>query len=258
MSEEVFQRYSAYYDLIYKDKDYSGEAEYVTRSLRTCSPDLKSILELGSGTGKHGRLLAEQGFEVFGIERSATMVAEAKKIAKGTALGSGSFDCVQGDIRSYSLNRTFDAAISLFHVISYQTRNQDVCEAFACAASHLKSGGIFFFDVWHGPAVLKERPSVRVKRLENDCIRLTRIAEPELDTNASTVAVNYTMLAESKADGGLVSFGESHLMRYFFPVEIELIAKQSGFEVIRTEEFLTASPASEQTWGVAYLLRKSN
>ena len=168
----------------------------------------------------------------------------------------GSFDCQKGDIRTAELGRVFDAVISLFHVVSYQTRNSDLIETFTNAARHLNAGGIFLFDVWHGPAVLRERASVRVKRMEDENKRLTRIAEPEMDANAGVVTVRYTMFAESKSDGRLTTFGEDHRMRYLFPVEIALLADQTGFIVERCEEFPTAKTPSESTWGVAYLLRK--
>ena len=74
----AFQKYSTYYDLLYRDKDYAAEAEYVARTIRSIVPGARSILELGSGTGRHGRLLAAMGFNVHGIERSAEMVAVAK------------------------------------------------------------------------------------------------------------------------------------------------------------------------------------
>ena len=58
-----FRRYSAYYDLLYRDKDYAAEAEYVARLIRSTLPEARRILELGSGTGRHGCLLAAMGFE---------------------------------------------------------------------------------------------------------------------------------------------------------------------------------------------------
>jgi hypothetical protein len=45
-------------------------------------------------------------------------------------------------------------------------------------------------------------------------------------------------------------------MRYLFPTEIVLLADRAGFEVERSEEFLTGQKPSENTWGVAYLVRK--
>ena len=50
---------------------------------------------------------------------------------------------------------------------------------------------------------------------------------------------------------------EEHRMRYLFPVEVELLAQQSGFNIEKSEEFLTRKRPSENSWGVMYLLRKS-
>ncbi len=252
MSEDVFQRYSAYYDLLYSDKDYAGEARYIGGLLRSAAPEARRILEFGSGTGRHGRLLAREGYDVFGVERSAAMVAACP----ADDPGPGSFSCVQGDIRTARIDRAFDAVLALFHVVSYQTLLADARLTFANAARHLPPGGVFLFDVWHGPAVVSERPSIRVKRVEDGRTRLIRIAEPEMDSAAGTVTVRYTILAESKADSRLTTFGEEHRLRYFFPSEIELLATESGFAVERTEEFLTGRQPGERTWGVAYLLRK--
>src|SRR3712207_5798795 len=106
MAEDVFQRYSRYYDLLYADKDYEAEAAYVARVLREANAATGRVLELGSGTGRHGRLLASHGFEVFGVERSESMVGVARQGAGG---GSTGFDCMQGDIRHVELGRRFDA-----------------------------------------------------------------------------------------------------------------------------------------------------
>jgi SAM-dependent methyltransferase len=258
MKEDVFQRYSAYYDLLYRDKDYAAEAEYILRTLHDAVPTARKLLEFGSGTGRHGRFFADRGFEVFGVERSETMAAVARDTARATKFArGGKFDCVQGDVRTVALQETFDAVLALFHVVSYQVSNHDLSETFANAARHLQAGGVFVFDVWHGPAVLGERPAVRVKRVEDEHVLLTRIAEPELDLNASVVTVRYSMLAEAKTGAKLEKFGEEHRMRYLFPTEIDLLAKQSGFAVEKCEEFLTSKPASGRTWGVAYVLRKT-
>src|SRR6266542_4407013 len=72
-----FQKYAAFYDLLYNDKDYTAEADYVARTIRHWTPSARTILELGSGTGRHGRLLAATGFDVHGIERSTEMVSIA-------------------------------------------------------------------------------------------------------------------------------------------------------------------------------------
>ena len=169
----LFEAYSRYYDLLYTDKDYIGEVDYVAATLAGNGITRGSLLEFGSGTGKHGRLLAAKGFEVVGIERSPEMLAIAinssnPPLTPGADFNNhtraGSFACQVGDIRSVRVGRTFDAVLALFHVVSYQTTNDDVRAVFASAADHLPKGGLFLFDVWHGPAVLTQRPAVRVKQ----------------------------------------------------------------------------------------------
>lgn len=252
-----FHKYSAYYDLLYRDKDYAGEARYVARKIRSAVPTARSILELGSGTGRHGRLLSAMGFDVHGIERSADMVAIAHAAPAPPAMATGgSFTCEVGDVRSAYLGRTFDAVIALFHVISYQTTDKDLQAAFRLAAQHVAPGGVFLFDVWHGPAVFTELPKERVKNVADERFEVTRIARPELDTNQSTVKVTYHVECRDRWSGDVVRFSEEHLMRYLFPTEIELLAHASGMRLVLTEEFMTSRPPSASTWGVTYLLQK--
>ena len=47
----VFNEYARYYDLLYRDKDYVGEVEYVHRLLQAHAPGAQSLLNLGCGSG---------------------------------------------------------------------------------------------------------------------------------------------------------------------------------------------------------------
>jgi SAM-dependent methyltransferase len=248
MTESVFNAYSRYYDLLYRDKDYAAEVEYIDRLLQRHGATGSELLEFGSGTGKHGRLLAQRGYQVVGIERSADMVAQAKQV--------DGFQCQVGDISTVQLGRTFDAVLSLFHVISYQISNEDVRAVFARAAEHLSLGGLFIFDVWYSPAVFTQRPSVRVKRLEGEGLRVTRIAEPEVHPNENRVDVNYQIFAEEQVSGEVEMLSESHPMRHFSLPELDLFAKVSGFERVGAEEFLSGNVPSEETWGVCLIFKR--
>ena len=244
----AFRAYSSYYDLIYKDKDYIGECDYIQSLLLAHVQAKGSLLEFGSGTGKHGCLLAERGFTVHGIERSAEMVAQS-----GATPG---FSCQQGDICTIKMGRTYDAVLSLFHVLSYQTSNVDVQAVFARAAEHLATGGIFVFDFWYSPAVYSQQPVVRVKRMADDQKRITRIAEPVIYPNENRVDVNYTIYAQYIDSGIVQIMSETHPMRHFSLPEIDLLAEANGFSRIDAEEFLTGKSPSTDTWGVCVTLKK--
>ena len=68
---------------------------------------------------------------------------------------------VTADIRELRLETTFDAVLMMFAVLGYQHTNAEVLGALATARAHLEVGGLLAFDVWYGPAVLRERPGHR-------------------------------------------------------------------------------------------------
>jgi SAM-dependent methyltransferase len=248
MTERVFNAYSRYYDLLYRDKDYAGEAEYIKSLLSRYGIPKGDLLEFGSGTGKHGRLLAAQGYTVHGIERSADMVAEVE--------AAPGFTFQQGDITLTRMGRPYDAVLSLFHVISYQTSNEEMQAVFANAAAHLNHGGLLIFDFWYSPAVYAQKPVVRVKRMADDQVEITRIAEPVIYPNENRVDVNYTIYSRVLDTGSVQTLQETHPMRHFSLPEIDIVAGVHGFERLAAEEFLTGNVPSESTWGVCVILKR--
>jgi len=255
-STEVFADYARYYDLLYRDKDYAAEAEYVANLIRKFHPPARSILELGSGTGIHASLLAEKGFTMHGIERSPEMLARSQALTENMAAGQSRPTFSPGDIREIRLTKRFDAVIALFHVISYQTTNKDVTAAFETAKQHLNPGGIFIFDVWYGPAVLTERPAVRIKRMADDQTEITRLAEPVLHPNENLVDVNYHVLVRNLTPPpSVVELKETHTMRYFFKPEIDRIVAHAGFQCLHAEEWLSGKAIGCDTWGVCFVLK---
>jgi SAM-dependent methyltransferase len=248
--DSVFREYGRYYDLLYRDKDYLGETACVHDLLVRFGVPTGAVLELGSGTGRHGRLLANAGYTVFGLERSETMMALA--CAGEETPG---FTCQRGDIRSARLERKFDAVISLFHVISYQVSNEDLLETFRTARAHVSAGAPFIFDFWYGPAVIAQKPSVREKIFEDEHLAVRRRSEPRWDLSKNRVDVHFRVAITDKTESRTYDLNEIHPMRYFFLPEIEIIGQETGFAFAAAEEFVTGAPPSTETWGVCAVLR---
>lgn len=286
-TDAVFDAYAASYDLLYRDKDYAGEADYIDRLIRKFQPDAKSIVELGSGTGKHARLLANKGYTVHGIERSEEMLARAREETvdhrpvlrsedgatqgkpktidlkkdqvekpKSTVYGlQSTVSFSLGDVRTARLGKTFDAAISLFHVASYQTTNEDLKAYFETVRVHLKPDGIFIFDFWYGPAVFNLQPRMRVKHVEDAFVKITRLAEPAWHIHQNQVDVKYHLFVRSKTSGNVAEIHELHSMRYFFLPELEAILAHNGLELIAAEEWLSGEKVTDSSWGVCVVAK---
>lgn len=248
--EEVFNIYSSYYDLIYQDKDYNKEADYIIELIKTYHENAIDIIEFGSGTGKHADIFSSKGYNVVGVEPSAEMI----KIAMPKTSSNLSF--IQSSIETHNSEKTFDVALALFHVISYLNTNDALEKAFKNVHNSLKNGGLFIFDVWYSPAVLTQLPEKRTKTIENDLIKVVRKAEPTIHWNTNTIDVAYKIEVLNKVEQKINYLNETHKMRHFSIPELLLLAKISGFELVTYHEFLTTKKAGADTWGICMILQK--
>lgn len=254
---EIFGNYARYYNLLYRDKNYVGEAQFIHQLLKKYAPNAQSILELGCGTGTLALLLIKEGYQVRGVDLSTAMLQQACEQLSQLPLDlKGKLAFSQGDIRAIRLEQQFDAIISVFHVLSYQTTNEDLAAVFATIKAHLKPGGVFIFDCWYGPTVLSERPTVKVKRLEDEEIRITRIAEPMMYPNHNWVDVNYQVFIEDKNTGVVEEVQENHRMRYLFKPEIDQLLIKSNLGLICSGEWITNRELGFDTWGAYFVSRR--
>jgi SAM-dependent methyltransferase len=250
MSMSVFGAdYSDYYDRFYSDKDYAAEAAFIRNIIRRYQPCAHSMLDLGCGSARHAVEFARAGFAVTGVDRSGDMIARAKDRVGHLADSIRSqVTLVEGDATNYTPTGKYDAVVSLFHVVSYQTSNDALAGIFRTARSALSAGGLFIFDFWHGSAVLTQQPAVRVKSVADSDVQVTRIAEPECQFNRNVVNVKYTIIAIDQRNGRSNQMVELHSMRYLFVPEIEMLATHHNFELTEIGGWLTGKAIDERCW----------
>ena len=255
MTEVFGSEYAAAYDHLYADKDYVEECELIERLLRTYGDgSIRSLLDLGCGTGNHAIPLAERGYAVVGVDRSDAMLQSARKKAV-TQQSGGKATFYEGDIHSFEMEHSFDASLMMFAVLGYQLENDDVLAALRTARKHMRVGGLFIFDVWYGPAVLRQQPGDRVKSIPTEKGQILRLASGQLDVQRHLCKVSYHLwnLEGERLTG---ETEETHLMRYFFPLELNLFLECCGFAPIRLGAFpeFDQDPG-ETTWNVCGVAR---
>lgn len=248
----VFGRYADWYDLFYADKDYHAEAQYVGRLLRGHGVRGRRLLEVGCGTGVHAHWLVADGWQVCGIDRSTDMLERARIRLAGR---QGLTEFHVGDARTFDLNRQFDAAISLFHVMSYQADPNDITAALQAVRRHLTAGGVFLFDFWFGPAVLVQRPEPRTRTVEDARYRVVRKATPNLKTAQQVVDVRYDFDVSDKFDDRTCTYDELHRMRYLFADEIMELASVAGFHLENVYAWMEPRLPDEKSWNACAILR---
>lgn len=250
----AFNRYSHYYDSIYAEKEYAEECDFLEKVFAEYAVrPIKSILDLGCGTGGHAVELAQRGYELSGVDLSESMLTIARQKAQGLKL---KINYYLNDIRQLSLERSFDVVLSMFAVMGYQTSNTDLEQAIQSVHRHLDPGGLFIFDGWFGPAVLAQRPAERTKIIATDTGRVMRHALPELDIINHIVRVTYKVI-HLQDDTLVDEIDEVHEMRFFFYQEVEYFLQKGGFQLLKLSPFLELDrPITENDWNMTVIARK--
>lgn len=177
------------------------------------------------------------------------MVRQAR--GRAARLTTGRPEFLVGDLRDFRAGKSFDVVLALFHVMSYQTGNNELQAAMSTAATHLRPGGLFIFDCWYGPGVLTDPPATRVRRLQGDGVTVTRIAEPIHLLNENRVDVNYEVIVEGKL--GLQRIREVHAMRYLFTPEVDLLLEEAGLRRLALLEWQGNGPPSILSWNACFV-----
>lgn len=228
--------YADAYDIVYRDKDYAREVEVIGRLFeRHKTSAIKSVLDLGCGTGRHAILLAQNNLDVVGIDQSDAMLDHARKLAQESKPNS-SLTFFKGDIRDLEAGSTFDAAVMMFNVLGYMTSNEELLAALRSVRRHVRDGGLFVFDIWYGPAVAAHPPTDRIKEFKRPANEMIRVAKGNIYPPENRCDISIRMIT---IDNNTVTSdtNESHSVRYFFPLEIDLALRQTGFRMAAIHQF---------------------
>lgn len=230
-----FGRGAAYYDLLHADRDYAGESARLAARLRRLGA--RRVLELGCGTGRHALELAARGFEVSGLDRSGAMLRAARRRRRRAP------EAVRRRLRLHRRDwlspppGPFDAAVALFHVVSYAARPRELDAVLAAAAAVLKPGGALLFDAWSRGA---RRPAPRERAAEGRGWTLRRRSRSAAERGG---AVRVVQDFELRRAGRVARFSETHRLRPRTRGEVEAALRRAGFVAVRVRSALAGRPA---------------
>lgn len=243
------------YDLFYADKPYDHEARFVHECMkRYAARPARRLLELACGTGRHARALAALGYDVVATDYSEPMLACARR--GQDAPGAAPVSFVRQDMRALELAPPpFDAAVCLFDSIGFVQTNEAVAQVLDGVHRHLRPGGLFVFEFWHAPAMLRRYEPVRVRRWPTPQGEIVRIAETRLDVAHGLAEVRYTIF-EPGADGRFHGTQETQVNRYFLVPEMAGWLSAAGFRALAWfGGFDFAAAVTEDAWHVVAVAR---
>ena len=250
------KNYSDYYDTLYKDKNYKLETDFIFKVLKKYSnKKSNNLLSLGCGTCNYELLLAGKGCKVTGIDRSKQMLDTATRKIRLAKLNS-KVTVLEKDVRAFEFKNKFDNAMAMFNIVGYLTKNDDFEKMLKNIANSLKVGGLFIFDCWYMPAVLKDKPKDKIKKINIKGGQLVRLTKSKLDVNKNVIEIKFNVVEKSN-ERILAETKETHLVRYWSLPELEYFIKKAGLSIIKTCNFMDLnSEISENNWNMFVVARK--
>lgn len=123
---------------------HDGEIELFIRFL---SQIHGPSLELASGAMRVMMQLALRGYEVYGLEGSPHMIEIGQRqVATLPSEVQSRIHVVQGDMRDFSLGRTFKLIMIPFHSFWYNLNETGAEQCMVTILKHLAPGGTFLID----------------------------------------------------------------------------------------------------------------
>ena len=133
------------YDKFTSDIRYEDFADFYESVFKTRDKDVKTLLDVGCGTGTLTALMAQRGYELVAADSSSDMLCIAQE--KFSALGNvipPLFLCQS--MTELDLYGTVDAAVSCLDAVNY-LEPSDLPELFRLLHLFIEPGGIFIFDI---------------------------------------------------------------------------------------------------------------
>jgi SAM-dependent methyltransferase len=280
----IYHEYAPFYDGSGQIRFALLMGQYLREVLALHPVAGRRALDLACGTGTLACILADAGWDVVGLDRSAPMLAIARERA-----GDGGNDIafVEGDIRDIATNDqrpttdedrgwkiedgrsltdafpssilhppsskhpSFDLVTCTYDSLNYLLTEQDLARCFSSAARVLRPGGLFFADM-------------NTRRfLEYDwgvCDVLERpgfvqVTQSYFDPASACSTMVLTGFAGDD-ERGYRRFDETHIERAYPPEVVSGLLAAAGLHVEAAYDCFTSQPAHERSQRIAWVARK--
>ena len=189
-----------------------------------------SVLELGSGTGRVGFPLLRNDINYFALELSE----EFCRYTKNKLLKKEHQDRImQGDMRSFNIDRQFDCIFIAFNTFLHLLTNSDAERCFQCIRKHLSPGGEFILDIVHPhPSFLFKSSDEPVLVMDfkdsrnDDIVEIYEHCEYSNETEICDIRWEYRYKTKPQENKEF-----NYQMRMYYPDTVNRLLVESNFSI---------------------------
>lgn len=223
----MFEGSVPYYDRIYADKDYEGEARKLRALITTLlGAERRRLLDVACGTGRHLAYLGAW-FEAEGLDLSAGLLEVARR-------RNPTLTFHEGDMEDFDLHGTYDVLTCLFSAIGYLKTLEQVERTARTFRRHLVPGGVALVEPWFTPDAWRPH-TVHALYVDEPELKLARVNTSLREGRLSILDLHHLVGTPEET----VHFVERHEMGLFETAELLDAFRRAGFETDFDDEGLT-------------------
>lgn len=221
---DAYTTFAQVYNLFMDNVPYEEWSEYLLAVLKEYGIHSGVICDLGCGTGKMTRLLAQAGYDMIGVDLSEDMLAIASEQNEDGIL----YLCQ--DMCELELYGTAKAMVSVCDSINYLLEEDEIIWTLQSVNRYLEPGGIFIFDfntVYKYETVLGDT-TICENREEGSFIW-----ENYYDKEEQINEYDLTLfIREEKQEQLYRKFEETHYQRGYSLEQMQTFVEEAGMEFL--------------------------
>ena len=138
----AYTGFAGVYDRFMEDVPYEQWRDIIVKELKNALIQDGLLLDLRCGTGTLKRMLADEGYDMIGVDGSEELLMEAREKTDGTDI---LYLCQ--DMRAFELYGTVRAVVSTCDTMNYLLTRSDFIQTVRLVNNYLDPGGLFIFDL---------------------------------------------------------------------------------------------------------------
>lgn len=210
------------YDMLTEDVEYQKRADYLELLFKKYLKDKPVLIaDIGCGTGTMCSILSDRGYDMIGIDSSASMLNVAREKSEGKDI----LYLLQS-MTEFELYGTVDVCLSLLDSVNYLTDDDDFDRLIKLVNNYLNPGGLFIFDI-NTPYKFENILADNIYTYENEKVFYTW--ENSFDGKICEFYLNFFVENEN---GTYNRITEQHFERCYQIEELVDIIKNNGMTVV--------------------------
>lgn len=243
---KAYSEFASVYDLFMDNVPYEEWSKRIVERLANMGITQGIVAELGCGTGKMTRILAQNGFDMIGIDSSIEMLMEARSNTEDESI---MYLCQ--DMREFELYGTVEAIVSVCDCMNYLESKDDLLKVFKLAENYLEYRGAFVFDMItpHRYKDIMGDNTFAENRDEGSFIW-----ENSFDEESGTNQYDLTLYIQN---GEVYErFEEQHIQRSFEISDVVELLEKAKFTDIEVIDEANGASVTENTERAVFVARK--